>query len=437
MATPSIALSVARPEFARFIGAYIGSFTTTTDIAAGDIVISTELIDAGFDEDDSLKDTYFLCTSGDNLDTFGRVKNYDGQDGSLHLTNAMVVQSGSATFELYKYDPTMLRDALNDAASQQFPSLHKRVTDRSLLPHPNQTLYSLPSTIRNVRQVWLEPRIGAATMADNIVSSLDCDLEGSTISDDWTAASATIAYETDTSSPDNLIVFAGNQAGKMTVSSGSTGQAYLTVPSPTGYVGKELHVTVWVYADGLNSTSTVKAAIRTDAGSWTVGTAHAGEGLERLEVTLTDHTIATSIDVGLQLDAVGADQVVYWDELILTAGTMDPVRPYGTPLLDWNYSGNELKLPEGLTAAYQLALVGVAPLESFTTQASTMTLNRGPHVNRLYAAAAALFFQQDIDQLGTDELNAAQRRETHYRNRVESLSGHMAMPALMKAPVYA
>lgn len=437
MSTPSIALSSARPQFGRMIGAYIGSFTTTTNIAAGRIIISTELLDAGFDEDDMLKDAYFVITSGNNLDEVGRVRAHESIDSSLHVTNTLASESGSVTFELYKYDPTMLRDMLNDAAYQTYPALHKRVIDRSLTPFPQQTLYTLPSTIRNVQQVWLERRIEAGDYAENVVKGLDCDLEGTTISDDWTAASATIAYESETTDPDNFLVFSGEQSGKMTVSSGATGQAYLTVASPTSYVGQELNWTIWVYFDSPSSTSSVKAAIRTDAGSWTVGTAHAGNGWERLEVNLTDHTITTSIHVGLQLDAVSSDQVAYFDEGVLTAGISDPVRPYGTPLLNWRLSGYELKLPEGLDTGHQLALVGTAPLEQFTNQASTMTLNAGPHAQRLFVTAAWLFFQQDIDQLGSDELNAAQRRETHWRNRVDSLVGHMPMPSMLRAPVNA
>lgn len=436
MASPSIALSVARPAFARYIGAYIGSFTTTTVIAAGDIVLSTELEDAGYDEDDALKDVYWLGTSGNNVDVIGRVKSYDSADSSLLLTNTLAAEAGTTTFELYKYDPTMLRDALNDAADYCYPTLHQRIVDRSLTPYPNRTLYTLPSTIRNIRQVWLEPRIAAGTYPENIVHTLDCDLEGSTISTDWTASSATVSYESETTSPDNFMVFAGDQSGKMIVTSGNTGYVYLSVPSPTNYVGEEINVSVWVYAHTLNSTSSVKAAIRTDSGSWTVGAAHAGAGWERLTVSLADHTITTSIHVGIELIAVGSDQVCYWDELVATAGVPDALRLYGEPLLRWRSGGDgTIKLPPSLDASYQIALVGTAPLTSFTTQSTTMEINNGPHAYKLYAAAAMLFFQQDIDQLGSDELNAAQRRETHYRNRYEAMTGAMAMPPLMKAPV--
>ena len=48
-------LSAILPKFGRRVGAYIGSFTTTTAIAANTSVVSTELTDLGFTDDDVRK----------------------------------------------------------------------------------------------------------------------------------------------------------------------------------------------------------------------------------------------------------------------------------------------------------------------------------------------------------------------------------------------
>ena len=59
------------PQFGRAIGAFIGSFTTTTAIAANTSVVSTQLTDSGFNNDDALNDTFIKITSQNNNDTVG------------------------------------------------------------------------------------------------------------------------------------------------------------------------------------------------------------------------------------------------------------------------------------------------------------------------------------------------------------------------------
>ena len=51
-------LATMLPEYARRIGAYVGSFTTTTAIAANTSVVCTTLGDRGWDVDDILNDFY-------------------------------------------------------------------------------------------------------------------------------------------------------------------------------------------------------------------------------------------------------------------------------------------------------------------------------------------------------------------------------------------
>ena len=53
----------------------------------------------------------------------------------------------------------------------------------------------------------------------------------------------------------------------------------------------------------------------------------------------------------------------------------------------------------------------------------------------LYAHAAMLWFQQDLDQLDTADLNAAQRRYTHFRNLAEQGRGAMAPMPLLKGAI--
>ena len=81
MATTS--LNTMLPAFGRTIGAFIGSFTTTTAIAANTSVVSTELTDSGFNNDDSLNDTFIKITSANNDDTVRRVTDYTASSGTM------------------------------------------------------------------------------------------------------------------------------------------------------------------------------------------------------------------------------------------------------------------------------------------------------------------------------------------------------------------
>jgi hypothetical protein len=65
-------LDTMLPQFGRYIGAFIGSFNTTTAIAANTSVVSTELTDSGFNNDDALIDTFIKITSANNDDAVRR-----------------------------------------------------------------------------------------------------------------------------------------------------------------------------------------------------------------------------------------------------------------------------------------------------------------------------------------------------------------------------
>ena len=118
-------LDTMLPALGRYIGAFIGSFTTTTAIGATGsltVVISTELKDSGFTNDDALNDTFIKITSANNNDTVRRVTDYTASSGTLTISGIDLTSDSStqATFELYRYDPDQLRDMLNDARHDVF-----------------------------------------------------------------------------------------------------------------------------------------------------------------------------------------------------------------------------------------------------------------------------------------------------------------------------
>ena len=414
------------PGFGRYIGAYIGSFTTTTAIAANTSVVSTELADSGFNNDDALNDTFIRITSANNDDTVRRVTDYTASSGTITVSGTALTSDSStqATFEIYRYDPDQLKDMLNDAREDVFPRLYKEVNDITLTLAGHQYRYARPTSIRQgfVRQVFEEPRIDAGSFANNIVSSLNCDFEtwtNSTTPADWVNDSFTsITQESETTGPDNYMVFSGTSSAQFQVAAGSVNTALLTVPSGTNYKGEEINVGVWVYS---RTASRISACIQIDSDSISTGTTHSGGGWERLTHTLVATDLATSIKVGLHVTSASDAFVFYADEIIATAGQSEIPKLTGTPIMSWR---------EDRT----LRVKGMGILSSVSSGSDTMEIE-GDQLRILYAHAAMLWFQQDLDQLDVTDLNAAQRRYAHYRNLAEQGKGAMAAMPLYKGAI--
>ncbi len=433
-------LDILLPQFGRAIGAFIGSFNTTTAIAANTSVVSTELTDSGFSNDDALNDAFIKITSQNNNDTVRRVTDYTASSGTITVSGTALTSDSStqATFELYRYDPNQLRDSLNDARLNVFPRLYKEVNDRTTTLAPNQSNYTRPSSIAPgfVRQIYEQSRIHAKTFQNNIVATLNCDFEtwtNSTTPADWVNDSFTsITQESETNTPDNFMVFDGDSSAQFQVAASSVNTALLTVPSGTNYKGEEINVGIWVYS---KTASRVSAAIQIDGDTISTGSTHAGGGWERLTHTLVATDLATSIKVGLHVTSASDAFVFYADEIIATAGQSEIPSNLGTSLLTWREEGDNIILQESITTGDRnLHIRGMGLLEEVTSGSDTMSIDR-QQARLLINQAAALWFQQDIDQLDISDLNAAQRRQTHFQNLVNQGHGAQAPIALKRGVV--
>jgi hypothetical protein len=432
-------LDTMLPGFARYIGAFVGSFTTTTNIAGNTSLISTSLTDTGFNNDDALNDTFARITSGNNDETVRLVTDYTASTGALTLSGTnLTADSGSATFEIYRYDPSQLKDMLNDAREDVFPRLYKEVNDLSLTLAGHQYRYARPTSIRKgfVRQIFEEPRIDAKSFANNIVQTLNCDFEtwtDSTTPADWVNSNFTsISQESETTAPDNYMVFAGTNSARFQVQASAVNTALLTVPDGTNYQGEEINVGIYVYS---KTASRISAAIQIDSDSISTGTTHSGGGWERLTHTLDAKDLDTSIKVGLHVTSDSDAFVFYADEIIVTAGQSEIPRLTGHPIMSWREEGDEIILRNSATEKDRtLRVKGMGVLSSVSTGSDTMEIE-GDQLRILYAHAAMLWFQQDLDQLDVTDLNAAQRRYAHYRNLAEQGRGQMAAMPLFKGAV--
>lgn len=421
------------PEYARRLGAYAGSFSTTTNITTNTSVVSTGLTDRGFTADDILNDFFIRITSGENDNKIRRISDYTGSSGTITVTGTNLAAEDSAeTFEIYRYDPNLLLDTLQSGAQSAFPSLYVEVNDRNITLGGSQQLYPRPTSIPPgyVRQISIEPRIDAKSHGNNIVGTLNCDFENSTISTDWTASNITLAAEEETTGPDNFMVYAGTQSGKCTVGSSSVGTLLMTVPSGTNYVGEEINVGIWVYS---RTASRVSAAIQLDSSVVSVGSTHSGLGWERLTHTLVADGVSSSIKVGVSATS-GTAFVFYADEIVVTAGQSEIPRVPINKVFSWREEGSSIRIFEGVSQDRNLLVRGMGMLDFTqldTTGANTVELNQSQR-RMLYNYAAMELFQGEIDTIDSTEQQEALNRFNHFRNRANERIGAMPPIAMVR-----
>lgn len=427
----STTLNTMLPEFGRFIGAYIGTFTTTTDITTSTALVSTGLT-AYFENDNVLNDTFIRILGTTNDGVTRSVRSHVGSSGALDVRGvALAAESGSVNFEIYRYDPALLIDALNDARNEAFPALYRTVYDRTLSGAPGQKRYTRPTSIapRFVRKVYVENRMSASSFGDNIVSAKDVDFEGDLT--DWTTTNITLTAETEGTSPDNYAVFAGQQSGKHVVGASSIGTSYVSFDNPTNYDGEELNVSVWVYC---KTASRVSAAISVDSGTAVTGTPHSGGGWERLTVSTNLGDVSSTIQVGVHATS-GVAFVFYADELMAVAGPSEQPEPHSDPLPYWREEGDKIVIPYRIPSSEQIVVAGMGILSSVSSGSDTMEVSTA-NARLLYAYAALEFFRGDIDQVDNEEQQATLRKTTHYRNRVEKGGGTMSSMSKYQVPAF-
>lgn len=424
-------LDAMLPELARSFGAWGGSFSTTTDIAADNSVVSTALTGRGYVKDDHLIDFYTRFLGTNNDDEIRHNADYTASTGTVAVSGAVLAaESASTTFEIYRFDPNRLIDGLNDGRQAAFPALHREINDRTLTARGQQTRYARPTSIvaGSVKQVYWEPRLSAKPFPDNVVGSLDCDFEGALT--DWSVSNITLTAESESTGPDNFVVFSGSQSGKMVVTASSVGSALLTVPSGSNYVGQELNVTIWVYS---KTGSRISAAIFEDSSSVATSTAHAGDGWERLSVSRTIAQGVSTVEVGISATS-GAAITVWADEIITLAGPSAPPRSVSQIIWRWYEEGDDIVIEEGIPTDAQILVRGLGYLSSVSAGTDTMEVDANQR-KLLYHYAKRELYDGEIDTLDDDSQLAALRRSTHARNATDRLEGFMAPMPLIRSEV--
>ena len=309
--------------------------------------------------------------------------------------------------------------------------MFKRIDDRTLTVAPGQARYARPSTIEPgyTRQVYLVPKIESKSYSENLLKDQNCDMELDSSLTNWTdTTNITAAVEVDTTTPNNFMVYRGDQSAKLTCAATSTGTFTLSVTDPTNYESEELNFSIWVYS---KYASLVSPILQIDSDTAATGTSHSGGGWERLTVSTTASNVGSTIKAGLTFASNSAIYTVYADEAILTSGPSENPIGYETIIFDWDEEGDNLVFRSAPPSHYSLHLVGCGALETLTSGADTITLE--PHrINLLLDYAALTFFEGELDQTSAEDQNAILRQITHYRNKTQNGRGEMVAPSLKK-----
>jgi len=435
-------LQNARRGLARYLGygEFVGkdglAWTTTTNIPAATTVSSTELTDYGFTDfaetgsnDDLFRNWWIIIHGTNNAQTVRRILRYDASAGSLTVTGtALSAESGSVDFELHRYSPTLLRQALNTARTTGYPNLHVPIS-RNTFTATGQTRYQVPSALISKPTAIYLRRALQTDFANNILSNPDFEDWTSGSPDSWTVdGDLTVAEETQTTQPFNYMIVDGSSSAKLTNgTTGSAYQVYQTISSPATHSGQRISFYVWVYCLEASAITTLIRINSTDnKGTTADGGVHRGEGWQLLthfeDAPITLSTLRVGIEFASTADTT---LTVYVDNAVTVVGpTQEPEtaenREYlynwqWVPAIEGTTLRNHVVFPYDFPDNRLLVFEGVGRLTEVSDESDTFEIGE-PQTELLYAHAATWLFKQDLwnitsgdGQLDVTRYRAAQR----------------------------
>ena len=440
----------------RELASYLGYFTavgkdgaawsTTTNVAASTVVLSTELRDAGFDDfgeggsgDDRWENWHILLLGTNNAGTVRRIKNSDASAGQVTVTGTnLTAESGTTDFELHKHHPNLLREALNTARVKAYPALHLPIS-RTISTTRGQQTYELPSAfVGKPVAIWLEKPQPSDTYINNILSNPNfddfTDADNPSDADSWSATTLDTAKETSTTTPYNYAVRGTGSSVRLTSQTGNTGTLLQTISSPGTHSGQRISLAIWVYS----LTASVVSTAIVNNGTTNLGTAadaglHKGTGWELLTHYEDMPVTVSSLTVGLSVVSTATDNTEFYaDDAIAVVGPlMEPSPQAREELRRWDYvpiiEGTSLRnhviFPYPLPDQYLLRIEGSGYLSEVTAETDTMEIG-SPQTDLLYRYAAEEIYERMWQTTPDSDGVFDQRRMQHARNERERMSMH-------------
>ena len=424
-------------------------FATTTNIAAGATIISTNLRNAGYEDlegatsgDDVFEGWYVIIKGTANSGVVRKLTAYDASVSQLSVSGVnLTAETVAVDFELHKHDPRWMRDALNLARRTAFKKgLWRPLIDETLFTDQGQTVYTMPTAIvGSPYEVYLvdSEQVGSDR---NLFSNPDFE-NGAT---SWTATGLTALAVSGPTVPSRHRVMRGNQAIRITSTASTLGTFLQSISTPRNFSGLRLNLSAWVYC---RTASRVKVRVKIDS-TVTDGTGdrgiHLGSGWQKLSLSVdlepADPTSFT-LDAGVIVTSAAGQIEFYVDQLMLTAGPVGVEessivqRLTGWRWREWIDSDGtttgQLVFAKAPPDRYGLRLVGKGYLSSVTADADNMEV-ASPHTELLYAEATLVMLHTLLAQKAVSQQAYKEHLENTRAWREEAMRFHR-MPELVYA----
>ena len=385
--------AVLRQNVSKLDGSYNAGSTDTNIANTGTLILDTKLEGIGYHHDDALNNYWVWLNTTANPTVERVIEDYAASTGQITARGAnFATESASAAFEIHRFRPGDIHNAILHAINTEFPTVNQQVLITTLHTHPHQLQYPIPTTIHDVRQVQVADIMGP-NFQENILYA-----EG--FSPDFSAwDSATVPTGSGAATNITLSKYGGTtQTAPFAatfgdylckcVSASSAGTHYWTaLATPANYGGIKLTYEEWIYS--LAATE-YKVTIVDNAGS-TVSSFHGGTGWERVRVTHSVPDAPTSLTAGIT--AAGNSLAAHRGQAILTRAE-NYVESGWTTLSNWRVFGDNVVFTEQPPPNRILQLVGTLPLTTLT--ADTTTIEVGEPEVEIITHAALLKLYSDL-----------------------------------------
>ena len=406
--------------------------TTTTNLAANNSVISTQLADRWV-QDDYFNGWYCIIRGTNNDEVIRRITDYTVSSGTLTVAGATLHgsgESGSVTIEVSRFHPDDVKRAYNRTRQNCFPNIAIVRDVETVVTGPRQITYALPTSIRHVRDVQLGQRYNARSMAENLFLNSDFeDWTDATTADNWSIAGsgASVNQEKQTSPSSNYAVLSESNSARVVVPSSTVTTLLQTVNSASSSYpaiameGMECNVSSWVYC---TTASRVSISMAGD-----LGPTHGGTGWELIKHSFNLAATATSVIAGISVTS-GAAIPVYVDEMICVVGPSEVLEhPYAS-LHNWEYmppasgasNGGTLRFSEHLPSHRRLRIIGTDMLSSVSADSDTVEID-GELLEPLYNRVRNELCNERYEQTNDSEwLERSREYDAKYQEAMEYVS---------------
>ena len=150
----------------------IGDFirvAVSTNIAADNLVISTDLNEHDDGEDKAFQDRFLYIENKNNEDKDRKVRFYYTANGTCNVFGAALSSDTNvADVQIHRYSYTKKRIAINDAIKELYPTLYREFDDNSVVTNSALYEYNLPAYIEGgeIRQVLINTTQTTTTSED-------------------------------------------------------------------------------------------------------------------------------------------------------------------------------------------------------------------------------------------------------------------------------